>query len=256
MTLKMKSSLRRVLCVMSFASIGLLAAQNSWATQGGADSKAVPQEIEQRLQAMIGADARFAEVKPTAIAGLFQVQLGMTVVYLSADGKLLINGNMIDLDKNVNLTQEVVFQSRREVMEKMDESTMIVYPGAKTQSPKTITVFTDIDCPYCAKLHKEIPVLNAAGITVRFLAYPRSGPNTESYFKAQSVWCASNQTEVLNDAMMGVEPDKKQCADPVDEHMQFAAQLEVNGTPNILLENGDLLPGYVPARKLIGIVRQ
>lgn len=213
--------------------------------------------VRSRLQVMIPpSEASQAKISATGIQGLYQVQLGMTVVYLSADGQFLINGNVIDLDTSTNLTQQVQFEFRKTIMAEMSQESMIVYPAAAgvDKAKHSITVFTDIDCPYCVKLHKEIPLLNAAGINVRYLAYPRSGPNTPSYFKAVSAWCADDPVKSMDDAMSGLAPKNKQCKHPIDEHMSFANRLEVNGTPNILLENGDLLPGYVPARKLIGML--
>lgn len=213
--------------------------------------------VRSRLQVMIPpSEANQAKISATEIQGLYQVQLGMTVVYLSADGQFLINGNVIDLDTNTNLTQQVQFEFRKTIMAEMSQESMIVYPAAAgvDKAKHSITVFTDIDCPYCVKLHKEIPLLNAAGINVRYLAYPRSGPNTPSYFKAVSAWCADDPVKSMDDAMSGLALKNKQCKHPIDEHMNFANRLEVNGTPNILLENGDLLPGYVPARKLIGML--
>lgn len=213
--------------------------------------------VRSRLQVMIPpSEASQAKISATGIQGLYQVQLGMTVVYLSADGQFLINGNVIDLDTSTNLTQQVQFEFRKAIMAEMSQESMIVYPAAAgvDKAKHSITVFTDIDCPYCVKLHKEIPLLNAAGINVRYLAYPRSGPNTPSYFKAVSAWCADDPVKSMDDAMSGLAPKNKQCKHPIDEHMSFANRLEVNGTPNILLENGDLLPGYVPARKLIGML--
>lgn len=226
----------------------------------GSDAKTTEDAIatvRSRLQVMIPpSEASQAKISATGIQGLYQVQLGMTVVYLSADGQFLINGNVIDLDTSTNLTQQVQFEFRKAIMAEMSQESMIVYPAAAgvDKAKHSITVFTDIDCPYCVKLHKEIPLLNAAGINVRYLAYPRSGPNTPSYFKAVSAWCADNPVKSMDDAMSGLAPKNKQCKHPIDEHMNFANRLEVNGTPNILLENGDLLPGYVPARKLIGML--
>lgn len=213
--------------------------------------------VRSRLQVMIPpSEANQAKISATGIQGLYQVQLGMTVVYLSADGQFLINGNVINLDTSTNLTQQVQFEFRKTIMAEMSQESMIVYPASAgvDKAKHSITVFTDIDCPYCVKLHKEIPLLNAAGINVRYLAYPRSGPNTPSYFKAVSAWCADDPVKSMDDAMSGLAPKNKQCKHPIDEHMNFANRLEVNGTPNILLENGDLLPGYVPARKLIGML--
>ncbi|MEA1990507.1 MAG: DsbC family protein [Pseudomonadota bacterium] len=213
--------------------------------------------IQERLQTIIPNDAKNAEITATPVPGLYQIKIGMTVVYMSKDGKHLVNGNVIDLDTNKNLTKQTQNKARKLALSNIAESSMIVYPakGGKDKAKHTITIFTDIDCPYCTKLHKEIPALNEAGVNVRYLAYPRSGMGSPSYFKAVSVWCAKDPLKSMDDAMVGLPPENKQCQNPVRDHMMQAQVFEVKGTPNIILDNGDLLPGYVPAKDLIKLLK-
>ena len=213
--------------------------------------------IQKRLQTIVPNDAKNAQITATPVPGLYQVQIGMTVVYMSKDGQYLVNGNVVNLDSNQNLTKEAQAKTRKLALSEIPEKGMIIYPakGGKDKAKHTITVFTDIDCPYCAKLHKEIPALNEAGVNVRYLAYPRSGMGSPSYFKAVSVWCANDPVKSMDDAMGGLPPEKKQCQNPVRDHMMQAQVFEVNGTPNIILDNGDLLPGYVPAKELIKLLK-
>jgi len=213
-----------------------------------------PAKVKERLQQMIGADASQAKVTKTDIQGLYQIQLGLTVVYMSADGKYMMNGNMIDLDSDKNLTRSVQAETRKQMLSGIKESSMIVYP-AKDQK-HTITVFTDIDCPYCKKLHKEIPALNKAGVTVRYLAYPRAGFNSPAYNDAVSVWCAEDKAKTMDDAMAGLAPEAAKCENPVREHMVRAQMFEVNGTPNMILDNGNMIPGYAPAREIIKMLKE
>lgn len=216
-----------------------------------ADEKA---EIKKRLTQMIAGDANQAEITKIGIPGLYQIQVGMTVVYMSADGKYLMNGNVIELDTNTNLTRQAQAKARKAAMALIPEESMIVYP-AKNEKHE-ITIFTDIDCPYCKKLHKEIPALNEAGVTVRYLAYPRAGLGSPSYFKAVSVWCADDKAKMMDDVMLGMPAEKKQCENPVRDHMIQAQVFEVNGTPNIIFDNGDLLPGYAPAKEILKLLKK
>lgn len=209
--------------------------------------------IEVQLKTMLPNAAK-ATVTPTPVEGLYQVQVGMTVVYMSADGKYLLNGHLIELESRENLTDLAKSSARQSAMRSISESSMIVYP-AKGKQTHFITVFSDIDCPYCAKLHKEIPALNEAGITVRYLGYPRSGMGSPSYYKAVSVWCAKDSVKAMDDAMLGKPIESKVCVNPVRDHIMEAERFEVNGTPNIILDNGELLPGYVPAKELIKILK-
>ncbi|MDX1351996.1 MAG: DsbC family protein [Thiomicrorhabdus sp.] len=214
--------------------------------------------IQKRLQTIVGPDAAKATVTQTNLPGIYQIQLGMSVVYMSKDGKYLINGSLVDLDTQTNLTKQAQSKVRKEALALIPESSLIVYPakGGKNKAKHTVTVFTDIDCPYCAKLHKEVPALNEAGINVRYLSYPRAGLGSPSYLKAVSVWCSDDKNKTLDAAMKGVAPESKQCVNPVRDHMMQAEVFEVNGTPNIILDSGELLPGYVPAKKLIELLNR
>jgi len=210
--------------------------------------------IEAQLKTILP-NASDAIITETPVAGLYQVQVGMTVVYMSTDGKYLLNGGLIELETRDNLTELAKSGARQSAMQKISESSMIVYP-AKGKQNHFITVFSDIDCPYCAKLHKEIPALNEAGITVRYLSYPRSGMGSPSYHKAVSVWCAKDSVKAMDNAMLGKPVEHKVCVNPVRDHMMEAKYFEVNGTPNIILDNGELLPGYLPAKELIKILNE
>ena len=214
-----------------------------------ADTLAIQNQLKKILP-----NAPEAVITTTPIEGVYQVQVGMTVVYMSADGKYLLNGSLIDLETRDNLTDLAKSMARRVAIQNVPEASMIVYP-AKGKERHFITVFSDIDCPYCAKLHKEIPALNEAGITVRYLGYPRAGMGSPSYHKAVSVWCAKDTAKAMDAAMLGKPVENKACVNPVRDHMMEAKRFEVNGTPNIILDNGELLPGYVPSKELIKILK-
>ncbi len=211
-------------------------------------------KVEQRVQQLVGADAGQAKISETKIPGLYQVQLGLTVVYMSADGNYLMNGNMIDLANDKNLTRSVQAETRKSMLSKIPESSMILYPAKDEKH--TITVFTDIDCPYCKKLHKEIPALNKAGVTVRYIGYPRAGLNSPSYNKAVSIWCSADRAKMMDDAMKGMSPEAKSCENPVRNHMMQAQIFGVNGTPNIIFDNGNMVPGYAPAQEIIKMLKE
>lgn len=208
--------------------------------------------IQAQLKKVIP-NAPAATVVPSPFPGVYQVNVGPMVVYMSKDGQYLLNGDLIRLDTRENLTELAKAGMRKAELDKMDASSMIIYPAQGEQKHR-ITVFTDIDCPYCAKLHKEIPELTKAGIAVRYLAYPRSGLATPSYQKAVSVWCAGDNLKTMDEAMRGEAVASNTCVNPVEAHMQQAELFGVNGTPNILLDSGELLPGYVPAKELIKLL--
>lgn len=190
-------------------------------------------------------------VNPTPIPGLYEVVLGARVIYVSADGRYAIRGDIVDIVQGDNLTEARSGQLRVQAIAAVPESEMIVFaPPGPAQAKHTVTVFTDVDCGYCRKLHSEIGNYLRAGIRVRYLAYPRSGLSGESYEKAVSVWCADDRKAAITSAKQGQPLAKASCANPVAKEFELGNQVGVQGTPTIVLENGDIVPGYVPAARL------
>ena len=190
-----------------------------------------------------------SDVSKTPIAGLYQVIVGARVIYASENGRYIIQGEMVDLLNRENMTDRALKTARKAELAKIDEASMIIFP-AKNEQHK-ITIFSDIDCGYCRKLHAQVSSYTDAGITVRYMFYPRSGPNTESYFKAVSVWCAEDRNQALTDAKLNNKVINKTCDNPVDQHMKAAETFGVTGTPAIIADNGTMVPGFVPAKDLI-----
>lgn len=224
-------------------------------TSGFWTSSTLAQEvnsIQARLNELIPGAPK-AIIKPSPIAGLYQVTIDTKVVYMSENGQYLVSGSMIDLDTRENLTELAGNSARKKALSRLDKSALLIYP-AKGKAVRNITVFTDIDCPYCRKLHKEIPALNAAGIEVRYLAYPRAGVGSESFHKTVSVWCSKDQTRAMDQAMAGETVPEKKCENPVTSHLALGQVFEVSGTPNIILDSGERIPGYAPAAELIQVL--
>ena len=191
-------------------------------------------------------------VKPSEINGLYEVVAGSNIFYASEDGKYLIQGQLFDAEAKKNITESKLAGVRKIALEKVGEQNMIVFKAPMQKF--VVTVFTDIDCGYCRKLHSEIDQYLAQGITVRYMFYPRAGKGSDSYNKAISVWCAPDRNKALTLAKKGDLPETKQCENPVDEHMQLAESFGVNGTPMIITQAGNILPGYVPAQQLAKVL--
>jgi thiol:disulfide interchange protein DsbC len=136
------------------------------------------------------------------------------------------------------------------LLAEVPESSMVIFAAA--QPKYTITVFTDIDCGFCRKLHSQIADYNRLGITVRYLAFPRTGPGTESWAKAQQVWCSPDRKTALTRAKLGEALHVARCDDPVAREYELGRALGISGTPGIFTSDGDMLPGYVPPDELLG----
>ncbi len=187
-------------------------------------------------------------IKLSEAKGLYEVTVGANILYVSDDGKYLLQGHLIDLVARKDLTDEKLAGARVSALNQLGEDQMIVFKPE--QKKYKISVFTDIDCGYCRKLHSEIDQYLAEGITVQYLFYPRAGKGSDSYNKAVSVWCADDRNAALTQAKKGKTPDNKSCDNPVDETMKLGNEFGVKGTPMIVTEKGTIFPGYVPAKQL------
>lgn len=206
-------------------------------------------------------DMPIASVQPSAVAGLYEVLLqGGESIYVSADAKFLIPGDMYESlpEGLVNLGEKRRNVLRRDKIAALDEKDMIVFE-AEGERKATLTVFTDVDCPYCRKLHGEIEELNSYGVAVRYLAYPRTGlidretgQKTETYVRMVATWCAEDRKAMMTSAKRGADVPTADCDSPVEEQFELGREVGVTGTPALVLEDGTMLPGYVPAAQLAG----
>ncbi len=197
----------------------------------------------------------FAEIKPEniysgPIDGWYTIRKGAIVAYVSADGRYLMQGDLIDLELQVNLTEDSRNDARRELMAAYPEEQMIVFsPDEKMHS---ISVFTDIDCTFCRRLHAQIDEYLAAGIEVRYLLYPRNGPTSQAWAKAEQVWCADDRNEALTLAKLDKDFETHSC-DPqtISTHYSMGQDVGLAGTPALVFEDGTLVSGYLSPEQLV-----
>ncbi len=213
---------------------------------------AAPQEDIKASLKVISPTMTIDEVTESPVSGVYQVVAGSTILYSDKTGKYFFEGPLYHLNadkKFENLTAKRQAVIVKKAIDSVDPSTLIIF---KAPQEKTyITIFTDIDCGYCRALHKEVPELNAAGITVRYMAFPRVPAGQPSFIKSQSVWCAPDRNAALTAAKGGAEPTPATCKDPVLEQQKLGQSLQFTGTPVIIFKDGTVSPGYMPAKDLI-----
>lgn len=191
------------------------------------------------------------EIIESSIPNVYQLRKGTRVIYLSADGKYFLKGDMIDADTRENLTEVAKRSVRKEMLFSQDNKPI----EFKAKDEKhVLTVFTDIDCPYCVKLHREVPALNEKGITIKYLMFPRAGIGSASYKKTVSVWCADDNRQALTDAKNRKTVDTRTCENPVSAQYFLGQKVGVTGTPALVTSSGRLIPGYMPAEKLLAML--
>jgi len=248
--------MRKVLA-MALMTLGLNGALISGAAMAadGAEERIVAQLKKVNEQIPV------ESVKPAAMGGLYEVTLGSGETLFSDEkGEYFVVGQLYrysDEDGFVNLTEKKAAVSRAEKISAVADSDKIVY-APEGEVKATINVFTDTTCPYCRKLHEEIPALNKMGVQVNYLAYPRAGFGSGAYKEMQSIWCqpaGEARAEAMHTSKTGGKVDTKTCSNPVMAQMALGQQVGVNGTPAIVLEDGTLIPGYVPAARLATMMK-
>lgn len=215
--------------------------------------------IEQKLK-LIDKRIPVASIKPAAIKGMYEVELTSgESLFADSKGEYFVVGNLYKLDSEdgfVNLTEKKVAIKRAERIAAIADTDKVVYkPAGEVKA--TINVFTDISCPYCRKLHEEVPALNKMGVQVNYLAFPRAGENSAAFREMRSIWCnepGKARAEAMHASKTGGDVAAKVCDTPVMEQMVLGQQVGVTGTPAMVLEDGTLIPGYVPAARLASML--
>lgn len=207
------------------------------------------QQLRDRLKASMP-DAKVTSVRPSPVSGLYEVMMGPTVLYMSADGRYAFRGDIFDLQGHANITSKRRTEARQAAF-KVAEKGAIEFAPADGKIAHTLYVFTDVDCGYCRKMHGEVGKLNAAGIDVKYFAFPRTGLNSDSFNKAVTVWCSDDKKQALTLAKQGQDLAAKTCPNPVASQYELGQSMGVHGTPAVFLEDGHELGGYVPAAELI-----
>ena len=214
----------------------LLAASLSGAAH--ADSAAIKQSL-----AKLGVQS--TDIQPSPVSGMSTVLTDSGVLYVTDDGKHIIQGPMYDVSgaQPVNVTNQLLAGKLNALTKEM-----IVYKAPKEQH--VITVFTDITCGYCHKLHEQMSDYNALGITVRYLAFPRQGLDSDAEKEMKAIWCAKDKNKAFDDVMAGKSVAPASCDVDIADHYALGVQLGVSGTPAVVLSNGTLVPGYQPPKEM------
>jgi thiol:disulfide interchange protein DsbC len=225
------------------------------AAKAGTARAAVPADVRARVVAKLPG-AKPDDVALSPISGVYEVTMGGMIVYVSSDGRHLLSGNVYDLDTQVNLTAARRSAARAKALAAVKDDQMIVFGPAGSRM--TVTVFTDIDCGYCRRFHNQIAEINKAGVRVRYMMFPRTGPGTESWRKAESVWCAKDRRDALTRAKKGDEMKTRSCADAesIKTQWAFGEDLGVEGTPAIFTQTGDYIGGFLTPDQLVEAIQE
>ena len=189
------------------------------------------------------------DVSISPVDGWYTVHKGSIVAYISADGRYLLQGDLVDLDTQVNLSEVVRSDARRKLMASVKNEDVILFSPADVKY--SVSIFTDVECTYCRRLHSQIGEYLAHGIEVRYLMYPRNGPTSRAWSTAEEVWCSNDRNSALTAAKQDRKFASKDCdASIVQEHYAMGHDIGLSGTPAIVLDDGTLISGYLPPDQL------
>ena len=198
------------------------------------------------------------DIEKSPLAGFYQVFFSGEVLYVTEDGQFLFTGNLLELAENapVNHTEMAVAAleakqapKRQQVLASINEDDMVIFKAPDEKH--VITVFTDVDCRYCRKLHEQIGQFNEQGVTIRYMAYPRAGIGSSAYKKLVSVWCSEDRLAAMDDAKLRRKFSNKSCNNPIAEHYKMTREFNLSGTPALVLEDGELIVGLPPFADLM-----
>ena len=193
-------------------------------------------------------------IDPAPLPGFREVIVSGQVLYVSDDGKYLLQGNLFDVEAKRDLSQSGLAKVRRALVAGIPRADRIVFAPA---NPKhTVTVFTDIECGYCRKLHQDIAEYNKRGIAIEYVAFPRMGLGTEDYRTMVSVWCSPDRRKAITDAKEGKRIPSRTCPNPVAEQYAIGQRAGLTGTPMIIAEDGTQMPGYMPPDALLATLEE
>ncbi len=209
------------------------------------------ESLEEAIKSL-GEGVIIESISPSQLPGIHVMQVSSgEILYVSSDAEFVFSGDLYQVTGAGlrNLTDDRRADRRRKIMADIDPEEMLIY-SPDQPARASVVVFTDVDCGYCRKLHQEMVEINALGIEVRYLAFPRGGVASPTYDKMVSTWCADNPTTALTEVKLGKSVEARSCVNPVQAHYELGLSVGVTGTPAMVTESGHMLPGYLPAEQL------
>lgn len=237
----------RPLSVLALATFAIAASP--------AATTAPPAKPDIRVEIARQLDVKPADVKPSPVAGLYEIRSGAEVGYVSTDGRFYVDGDVFDMKSKQNLTEPRRQEGRLDILAAIPDSDAIVF-APTGPARHTLTVFTDVDCGYCRRMHQEIAEFNRLGFSVRYVLFPAGGPDSPAWRKAEAVMCSADRQDALTRAKRGEEVSAKKCATRLAANHSVGERLGIRGTPGIITDSGEYLAGYLPAANMAEYLAQ
>ena len=209
------------------------------------------QDLEETVKRLVNPFGSVTYLADSAIDGLVEIDLDGSTFYLTEDGRYLIPGHIYEVRDvgPVSLVEERKAEKRKEMLASIDARDYVAFLPDQ-EDPTVLTIFTDVDCTYCRRLHQELDEYLALGFEVRYLAYPRAGVGSDVYSKMVSAWCADDRNGAITRLKNGDDIPSLECDNTIADQYLWGQRVGVTGTPTIILPDGRVVPGYIEAAKL------
>ena len=205
--------------------------------------------VRDGVLSIIPPNIQLGPIAETPIPGVFKISINNETYYAYRSGGYLLLGQAFDIERGVDLEREETDKAISAAVDSLSPDDMIVFTAANPK--RYLTVFTDVDCGYCRRFHQTVPTLTAAGIEIRYLAFPRAGIDSDSYDTIVSVWCADDPLKAMTTAKSGELIESKTCVNPVAEQFEIGLKAGIQGTPTLVVDDGTVIGGFVPAESLL-----
>lgn len=249
------NTLSRALAAVALCAFGLLPIAHAQDVSNEAWAVALKTNLASTLASATNANIEIVAIKQTPFDGLIEVELATGErLFTDRKGEYIVTGDLFSAQSDglVNLSAIARQKNIAEWVAAVPESEMVIFEPERTLG--TITVFTDVDCAYCRRLHGDLEANLAQGIRVRYVAYPRGGEASEAYPKMISVWCSDDRNKSLTQAKHGQNIPAHDCQNPVLKHYSLGNKIGISGTPAIVLQDGTVIPGYLEPAQLAAAV--
>ena len=236
----------RLIDKLRFPTVAMLIAAPAFvlAAEGSSELEQVREKVGEMFDMIEPED-----VNGSPVDDWYEIQKGSIVAYISADGRYLLQGDLIDLDEQVNLSEVARTDARRELMASVTDEQVIAFSPEEVKY--SVSIFTDVECSYCRRLHNQIDEYLAHGIEVRYLLYPRNGPASRAWNTAEEVWCSSDRRNALTMAKLDRKFDTSSCdSSIVQDHYVIGRDVGLSGTPAIVFDDGTMIAGYLTPDQL------
>jgi thiol:disulfide interchange protein DsbC len=231
------------------AAVALAVAVPSFAQAPGkpapltAEAAAVKKLIEERFPG-----AQVKHIAKTSYLGLYEAMFDDQMLYVDPKVNYVFVGSIYDAKAKTNLTEQKTRQINRIAFAELPLNLAI--KKVKGDGSRKLVVFSDADCPFCARLEETLKDVN--NVTIYTFMYPIDQLHPDAARKQRLIWCAEDRAKAWDQFFVnGTLPSNSgDCENPIAATAALGQKLRVTATPTLVFADGTVAPGALPAANL------